>query len=177
MVTRRGKKQDMRLKSSIKKLYSDYKVELIARWVLGLIFLFAGYQKIFNPEHFAQIIYGYDLFPNSSINLIAVILPWLEIVSGIALVGGIYPRSAALIGNGMLLAFGAAIAVNLLRGHQFNCGCFSLETSDDTSSGWHTLMRDGIYFLIGLQVIFFDQPRRWCLLQSGSIYRNSSVDK
>ncbi|MBW1828888.1 MAG: DoxX family membrane protein [Deltaproteobacteria bacterium] len=77
---------------------------MIVRWLLGALFLVACYQKIIEPAHFAKIIYGYYLFPDAAINLIAIILPYVELFSGMALILGIYPRSAALIINAMLLA-------------------------------------------------------------------------
>ena len=107
----------------LKSLLSNNRLELIARWFLGIIFIYASYHKIIAPDHFAKIIYGYYLFPDFFINLIAIILPFLELFSGLALLLGIYPRSAALIINGMLLVFIIALSINLIRGQEFDCGC------------------------------------------------------
>ena len=129
------------------------------RWLLGGIFLISCYHKIVEPAHFAKIIYGYYLFPGVTINLIAIILPFLELFAGIALVLGIYPRSAALIVNAMLLAFIIAISINLIRGHEFDCGCFSFGATGHTFSTVHLLVRDIICFILGLQILFFDNYR------------------
>jgi len=147
---------------------------LIARWVVGGMFLFACYHKIVEPAHFAKIIYGYYLFPDVSINLIAIILPFLELFAGVALILGIYPRSAVLIINAMLLAFIVAIAINLIRGHEFDCGCFSFGTTGGTFSVVQLLARDIVCFFLGLQILFFDNSRKWCVRQSGSILGNLS---
>ena len=48
-------------------------LELAARWFLGMIFLYASYHKIAAPAQFAKIIYGYYLFPDISINIIAIV--------------------------------------------------------------------------------------------------------
>ncbi|MBW1840314.1 MAG: DoxX family membrane protein [Deltaproteobacteria bacterium] len=145
-------------------------MELIARWVLGVIFLYASFHKIIDPEHFAKIVYGYYLFPDVSINLIAIVLPFVEFFSGLALILGIYPRSGALIINGMLLAFITALTINLARGHQFDCGCFSYGDRGYTYSAIQLLVRDIILFVLGLQVLFFDRQRKWCIRQTGSLY-------
>ncbi|MCP4106511.1 MAG: DoxX family membrane protein [Desulfobacteraceae bacterium] len=140
--------------------------ELAARWFLGITFIYASYHKITDPASFAKIIYGYGLVPGFLINLLAIVLPFLELVSGAALIIGVYPRSAAIIVNGMLFVFIVALSVNLIRGHEFDCGCFSF---GKTESGAQLLMRDIIYFVFGLQVIFFNKSRRWCI-QTLSVY-------
>jgi len=137
-------------------------LELGARWFLGLTFIYASYHKIELPSHFAKIIYGYDLLPGQSINLIAIILPFLELFAGLALVLGVYPRSAAAIINGMLLAFIVAITINLVRGHEFDCGCFAFGKEGSASSAAQLLLRDILCFTLGLYVLRYDGRRKWC---------------
>jgi len=156
----------------MKNLLQNSSFELIVRWLLGAIFLIACVHKIAEPAKFAKIIYGYYLFPNVSINLFAITLPYLELFAGIALILGIYPRSAALIINTMLLVFIIAISINLIRGHAFDCGCFFLGDSSHASSALQLLSRDIFCFFIGLPVLLFNHHRKWCLYQSGSILGN-----
>lgn len=137
-------------------------IELAARWILGLTFIYASFHKILSPADFAKIVYGYDLFPHGLINLIAIIIPFLELVAGLALIAGFYPRSAAVIINVMLLAFMAALTINIIRGHEFDCGCFSADQSGYDSSYTVTLLRDIIYFICGMLIIFFEGNRRNC---------------
>jgi len=138
-------------------------IELAARWILGLTFIYASFHKIISPADFAKIVYGYNLFPEIFINLIAITLPFLELIAGLALIICVYPRSAAVIINGLLLAFIVVLAINLVRGHEFDCGCFSAAQGGYTNSPKVTLLRDIIYFAIGLQVILFSGIRRVCL--------------
>ncbi|MFH2218222.1 MAG: MauE/DoxX family redox-associated membrane protein [Pseudomonadota bacterium] len=145
--------------------------ELVARWLLGAVFVYASIHKIAAPENFAKIIYGYYLFPDFSVNLIAILLPFAELFAGLALLFGIYPRSAVLAINGMLLAFIFALAVNLARGHQFDCGCFSFGDRGYTYSSIQLLVRDIILFVLGLQVLFFDRHRKWCVRQTGGLLK------
>jgi uncharacterized membrane protein YphA (DoxX/SURF4 family) len=140
-------------------------IELAARWVLGLTFIYASYHKIFVPADFAKIVYGYDLFPHDAINLIAIILPFIELIAGLALILGVYPRSAAFIINGMLAAFILVLAINLIRGHEFNCGCFSAEGEESLYSTEMTLVRDIVYLILGLQIFLFNGIRKVCIRQ------------
>ncbi len=153
----------------MKYLFQNSWLELIVRWVLGTMFLFACYHKILDPAHFAKIIYGYYLFPEYSINMIAIILPYLELFAGIALILGVYPRSAVLILNIMLFGFIIAISINLIRGHEFDCGCFYFSESGPTFSTVQLLIRDIICFFLGLHVLFFPNHRKLCFRQSGGI--------
>ncbi|MDX1707016.1 MAG: MauE/DoxX family redox-associated membrane protein [Desulfobacterales bacterium] len=135
-------------------------IELAARWILGLTFIYASIHKILSPAEFAKIVYGYDLFPHVFINLIAIVIPFLELVAGLALIGGIYPRSAAIVIVGLLLAFMTVLTVNLVRGHEFDCGCFAVSRNENSGSAKIALVRDIIYFVLGLQIVFFDGHRR-----------------
>jgi len=131
--------------------------------VIGIIFVYASIHKIADPAAFAKIIYGYYLFPYLSINLIAIILPFLEFYSGIFLLLGIYPRSATAIIIGLLFGFITAISINLLRGHEFDCGCFSFNGSDSKVASIQLLVRDIFYFVFSLYIIFFKGQRRLCV--------------
>ena len=141
-------------------IFNNNWIELAARWILGLTFIYASLHKILSPADFAKIVYGYNLFPEIFINLIAIIIPFLELITGLALIIGFYPRSAAIVINGLLLAFIAVLAINLIRGHEFDCGCFSAGQSGYSSSPKVTLLRDIIYFILGLQIILFGGIRR-----------------
>ncbi len=141
-------------------------IELAMRWILGLTFIYASIDKIAAPAEFAKIIYGYDLFPAAFINLIAIIVPFLEIITGLALVIGFYPRSAAIILNGILMAYIIALTINLVRGHEFDCGCFAVGQSGYSSSSEVTLVRDIIYFVLGLQIILYSGVRRICSIST-----------
>jgi len=144
-------------------LISNSWIELAARWILGLTFIYASFHKITAPADFAKIVYGYDLFPTVFINLIAIIIPFLELITGLALVIGFYPRSAAIIINTLLMAYLVVLTINLIRGHKFDCGCFAFGQGGYTGSSEVTLVRDIIYFILGLPVVLFSGVRKMCL--------------
>jgi len=154
------------LNKHLKRLFDNSRIELAARWILGITFIYASFHKIIAPADFAKILYGYDLFPGVLINLIAIVLPFVELFSGLALILGIYPRSAALIVNGMLLGFITALSINFVRGHEFDCGCFSSGQTGYTSSVELLLVRDIIYFVMGLQVFLYGRRRKACIFRS-----------
>ncbi len=125
-------------------------VHRIIRFVLGLTFIWASWHKMVNPGEFAKIIYGYGVFPEISINAIAIVLPYIEFISGICLISGIWPKSALFIINALLTAFILLIGFNLLRGHTFDCGCFSVSKVPGNASAWSLLIRDFLLLLAGI---------------------------
>lgn len=147
------------VKNSLKNSW----IELAARWILGATFIYASYSKILAPAVFAKIIYGYGLFPEILINLLAIILPFVELIAGLALIIGFYPRSAALIINAMLLAFIISLSINIIRGHEFDCGCFAIGANSQSTFSGPLLIRDFIYLSLGIYVLLFRNPRRLCM--------------
>ncbi len=159
-ASRAGKRKGIRLNNLRLSIKNNNWIELAARWILGLTFIYASYHKIVSPADFAKIVYGYDLFPKIFINLIAIVIPFLELTAGFALIIGFYPRSAAIIINGLLLAFITVLTINLIRGHEFDCGCFSAAQSGYASSPKVMILRDVIYFVLGMQIVLFGGKRR-----------------
>jgi putative oxidoreductase len=145
-------------------------LEMLARWLLGGIFIYSSFHKIADPAQFVRIIAGYGLFPSLAIHPIAVVCPFFELLCGAALILGIYPRGAALIVDGMLFLFIVAISINLARGHEFDCGCFSF-SHDAGQSAVDLLVRDVFYLAAGLFVLCFSLPRK------ASLGINISSDK
>ncbi len=118
--------------------------------VLGVTFIYASYYKINEPAAFAKVLYGYDLFPQVSINILAIVIPFIELVAGFCLIFGLFPRSALAILNVLLLGFILAIGFNLARGHEFECGCFALKDGNSTTSNINLLIRDILLFAAGI---------------------------
>ena len=158
-----GKLKGIPLNNSLHNVLSNSWIELAARWFLGATFIYASYSKILAPAVFAKIIYGYDLFPAVLINLFAIILPFVELIAGLALVIGFYPRSASLIINALLLAFIISLSINIIRGHEFDCGCFTINADSQSTFSGPLLIRDFFYLALGVYVFFFRYSRRLCL--------------
>jgi len=138
-------------------------VELAARWILGATFVFASFHKVMDPESFAKAVFSYDLFPAYSINLIAIILPFLELFSGFALIFGVLHRAALIAISGMLMLFIAALSINLVRGHAFDCGCFSFNSGNSLTDARVLLIRDILLFTLCTFVFMFKGERRYCI--------------
>ena len=122
---------------------------------LGAIFVAAALPKITDPPSFAQMIYNYRILPAGLINISALVLPWIELVTGLCLILGIWTRPARWAIGGMLVVFMVAITFNLLRGHAVDCGCFAvtgppLTYDEKIYEMWIVLLRDaGMLLMLG----------------------------
>jgi uncharacterized membrane protein YphA (DoxX/SURF4 family) len=94
------------------------------QFVLAAFFVVAGIAKMADPPAFAHEIHNYGLVPGRAVNAMALVLPWLEIIVGVALFLGIATRTSAKILGFLLIVFIAALSINLARGKAVDCGCF-----------------------------------------------------
>jgi uncharacterized membrane protein YphA (DoxX/SURF4 family) len=99
---------------------------LLVRLFLGVIFVWAGTEKIAHPADFFSSLQDYNVpFPNAFLRLVAVVLPWLELGCGAALIANIWAETVRPLAAGLCLCFIAMVAEALLRGIDLsNCGCF-----------------------------------------------------
>lgn len=91
---------------------------------LGAVFVAAALPKLADPPGFAQAIWNYQLAPAWLVHPAALVLPWLELLCGLALCLGIWARAASAWLGTLLLVFVAALGINLARQHPVDCGCF-----------------------------------------------------
>ncbi|MBM4355040.1 MAG: DoxX family membrane protein [Deltaproteobacteria bacterium] len=136
-------------------------LDLAARIYLGGVFLFAAWGKVLDPYSFAVNIATYQVLPLELVNLAALILPWVELAVGGLLILGVFTRAQALLVNGMLLVFIAAIASALYRELDLGtCGCFaSEEAAEDLSMS--TVWRDVAWLAIGAGIFIVPERLRW----------------
>lgn len=142
----------MKQSGRLKTAFTHPVLGLILRVYVGGVFIYASMYKINYPSEFAETIAGYQMVPFWAVNLIALIMPWAELVSGVLMVLGVRTRTAAAAIGGMLVMFSLAIFITLLRGIPIGCGCF---TSIEEPLGWGTLMRDLMWLVMTLQVYFY----------------------
>jgi len=93
------------------------------------VFVVAALPKIADPPAFAHMIYNYRLLPGGLVNVLALVLPWVELFAGLALILGVWKKEAAVVAAVLLLVFIVAIGINLARGHAVDCGCFDVRSA------------------------------------------------
>jgi uncharacterized membrane protein YphA (DoxX/SURF4 family) len=145
-------RQDIQLMSPVKR-----RLVFAARLILGGAFLYAGLSKIGEPYQFAAAIQAYQLLPQFLVGLAAVLIPWMETVSAIALLLGRKPRSALLTLIVLLAMFVVIIIITMFRGLDIDCGCGLLA---NRRVGWLVLAEDLtlLLFISWLYSVLLPQP-------------------
>jgi uncharacterized membrane protein YphA (DoxX/SURF4 family) len=133
-------------------------VSALFRIVLGLVFIYAAVGKIAEPETFAQAIENYQLIGADFSHYVALVLPWLEMYSGIFLMVGFKVRSNAVIVSGMTFVFIIALIYALYMNLDIDCGCFDRSGLSQKVT-WLKIIEDLVLLSMGLYVIEF--PHGW----------------
>ncbi len=76
----------------------------------------------------------------------AILMPWIEIVTGLSLILGFWVFESTVLICGMLLFFNAMVGWAMHRGLDINCGC----TGGDTKVGWLKINENFGLLAIGL---------------------------
>ena len=139
---------------------------LAVRLGLAAVFLSAAIPKILEPDLFASSIYNYQMMPVWGINVMAIGLPWLELVVGVFIGLGLWTRASALIVSVLMVVFVIAFASATSRGLNISCGCFEVGEGHAASSLLQVLARDAAFLVAGLLLVRFpDAPAPLHLLR------------
>lgn len=128
---------------------------VVARLVLGGVWLAAGLSKVGDPEASVRAVRAYQLVPDPLERTLGYALPLLEICLGVLLVIGLAQRLAAIASAVLLAGFVVGIATAWARGLQIECGCFggggAAAGEDATAAYKWDIARDvGLLVLAGL---------------------------
>jgi len=133
-------------------IYNPF-VLLVLRLVLAAVFIYAAVHKIGRPLAFADEIHTYGVVDyGPPLYLMAVVLPWLELLCGLSLVTGVFIRGSALVLLGLNAMFLAVIAKKTtgfmhigtpFMKVYFDCGC-----GFGATFAWKKLLEDALYVII-----------------------------
>ena len=126
---------------------------LAARLVLGSVFVIAGVEKVVNPNAFAKAINNYQMLPFGALNVMALVLPWLEVLTGVFLIFGIRLRASSALIASMLVVFLIAIGSAMVRGLSIECGCYS-QGGGGEIVGWKKVFEDVGLLVLAVQIFW-----------------------
>ena len=98
--------------------------KMIPRILVSLVFIVAGGLKLHDPLAFADGIAAFRVFPNWSINVQAMSIPYFEIFTGAGILFGRTRSATALAACGLSACFVVLYASALVRGIDVTCACF-----------------------------------------------------
>ncbi len=132
---------------------------LLARWVVGGLFIYMGLNKALHPVEFLKLVREYDLVSIPFLlNSIGAALPWFEVFCGLLLVLGVAVRGSALIMVSLLVPFtivvlkrALAISAALHKPFmevKFDCGCGNGEVFI-----WKKMIENSVLILLSLWLL------------------------
>lgn len=104
---------------------------------IGGLFIYSGIMKLLNPAAFLdQSVMSFQLVNRSTGWVIAIGLPWFEVIAGMCLVFRKFAYKAACWNLFLLtLLFSTVVSFSWARGLDINCGCFGV-TENTTNYPW-----------------------------------------
>lgn len=100
------------------------RVLFILRMVFGAIFIWSGIAKVKDPIGFAEAVRNFELVQDPVAPALALLIPWIETVGGLAVLVGKGWRGALVVLVISLFAFTGALGIAWSRGLDISCGCF-----------------------------------------------------
>lgn len=150
-----------RKETRVRRVIDNDLLTAIVRLTVGATFIIASIYKIKDPVNFAKTIWYYHLVPGDLINLIALILPWVELLCGVALILGLFYHGAVVLVNVMTVTFIFALSTTIIRGLDIDCGCFKAGQAA-TKAAWEALTFDVVLILFTVQLLF-SRSKQWML--------------
>lgn len=137
--------------------------------ILGLVFLGSSVPKLRHPRGFVLLVLEYRVLPPTSGRLYGRVIPHLELLVGLLLITGVAVRLATFLAVVLILSFLAAVAINMARGRDLDCGCFGAARGRRIGSG--LVIQDSV--LLGVAVALFALAGDWMQAQPWSLFRLS----
>jgi uncharacterized membrane protein YphA (DoxX/SURF4 family) len=122
-----------------------------SRWVLGIVFIYAGVTKLIEPRVFAVLIEAYGIVPDGLLFPVAVFLPLFEVVAGAFIILDI--RGSLGVICGLTLIFMIILGYGIHMGLDVDCGCFGPEELE--SQAFHGLRQAFVRDIVMLMGILF----------------------
>lgn len=123
---------------------------VLFRIIIGIVFVYASIDKIIDPAKFARNISNYHIVPFGLENIIAIILPWLELLIGLGLILGLYVDGGTFISAILLIIFNLLVMQAMIRGYNIECGC---GLKEGEMVGWNKIFEN--FFLLLLSYLIY----------------------
>jgi len=134
----------------MKEVWRKYTV-ITLRLFFGAILIYAGAVKSGGSQEFAFVIENYRILNLTLSAWVAVWLPCLELITGLLLVLGFWPKAASFVNATIMVIFFLMVLQAYLRNLDIVCGCFS---STSGTVDFLKLLENGMLLTASLVLMF-----------------------
>ena len=136
-------------------------VGTLARLGLAVVWLLSGVPKALDPDQTYVAVRAYQVLPPPGVELVAAILPWLEIALAVLLLLGLGTRAVAAVSAGLLVVFIVGVTQAWARGLSIDCGCFGGGGAVDPGETTYVaeLLRDAGFLALAVWLVV--RPRTY----------------
>jgi uncharacterized membrane protein YphA (DoxX/SURF4 family) len=120
---------------------------LILRLGFGALLIFASIDKIQHPYEFAEVVENYRVLGPDLSRWVAVFVPYLEALTGLLLVLGVWLDAAVSINAMLMVGFLFLVLQAFIRGLDINCGCFMV--AGEAPIGWAKIIENTLFAGLG----------------------------
>ncbi len=121
----------------------------LLRFGIGVLFLYAGILKAWDPAGFLIDIQNYRILSYQFAVALALFLPWLEICCGVSIMIRRFQHGALFLLLILMLIFMGGLISAWVRDLDISCGCFG-KTNHKVSFSYMILRDCGILAMIGI---------------------------
>lgn len=150
MELKAGKNETYRLKK-MKIELKKYIFEFL-RLILAFLFILSALEKFKSLENFALNVDAYQIFSTSLVNLITLIIPWLELFIGFGLLFKFKLKANLILYLFLMFSFTTMIFIAMIKGLDIECGCFG---ESSTKVGIYKLIENLIIVSLNLVLLKF----------------------
>ncbi|MFC2092814.1 MauE/DoxX family redox-associated membrane protein [Bacteroidota bacterium] len=144
----------------MKEFLSNTYLQIVFRLIVGGVFIYSSIGKLFSPDEFAKIIHNYDILPLFLVNILAIVLPYLQFIAGVLLILGVYKKGNSAIFISLIFVFLIALIQAYARNLDINCGCFSLDTISSKSDILTRIFQDVLLLIPVLVILIFSERKQ-----------------
>ncbi len=119
---------------------------VILRILIGLLLVFSSTEKLLSHyQNFLYVIQSYEILPSSLERLTAIVFPWIELLTGLFLILGLWLPLTLKVTTVLFTIFIAILTQALIRKLPITeCGCFGQAVSFPPQV---TLVLDSVTFM------------------------------
>jgi hypothetical protein len=122
--------------------------DAVLSWFFGAVLLVSGIPHWSNPYYFLGSVFGYSLVDPGVGQVVAMVLPTLQLILAVCLIGRICLDAAHLIVTVMFGCFVTVQGLAYFRGLEISCGCFG--PCQETPIGLTSLLFVGALFVLSV---------------------------